>query len=134
MKPRRLIDWLKSWFVGAGVVRQVASIRYMLEDLVGERDQVLKLLEDRRKGLDDLFAQIEEQGRQLAVETERNEALIKRYESELEALRSKLQIAEEITIPGLIASSEVMKKGCEAELAVQSRRQAIAMPGERSEL
>jgi len=130
MKLGRVIDWLGSWFAGAKVVRQVASIRYALEDLAGERDQVLKLLDSRQRALDDLYAQIEEQGRRLAIETERNETLIKRYESELEALRSKLQIAEEITIPGLIASSEVMKKGCEAELAVQSRRQAIAMPRE----
>ena len=66
---------------------------------------------------------------QLAVGLEDAAMLQKRQATEIARLQSELQVAEESTIPALVAHNELLLARIDAELAVQVRgRVAASMP------
>ncbi|MDQ6959975.1 MAG: hypothetical protein Q9M27_03010 [Mariprofundaceae bacterium] len=84
-------------------------------------------MEQQQAALEKLSGRI---GREVAEA----QAVHRQYEEELEAARSELRVAKDVTIPALVAANKMLQERWDAETAIQVRRQVAALPGERHEI
>ena len=125
---RRLLNWLKSWWGLGRVSHQLSALDRRLDRLEKDRrciegrvESDWELIHDKHESISGDVARITE----LFAE---KEALVKRYEEELDAARSKILTYEESTIPTLVAANATYKDMWDAISAEQIRRRVAAAP------
>ena len=86
----------------------------------------LRALERQVEGSLDLLTGVETHIEQLRGEVKSLEDIQQRMGQENDRLRAELEIANNITIPGLTASHVLLMQRTEADTAIQVKRQAVA--------
>ena len=122
----RIIERLRNLLGQFRLFRKLRSLDNRLDSLESQRDHVIKDLQKRRDSLETLQNTVASEVEALATSVLRTDKLVKRYETELVAVRAQLRVAEESTIPALVASNKVLLARWEAETAIQVRRQVAA--------
>ncbi len=125
---RRIWDWICSWFVGAGVASEVLALRRYLRVVEKEGVEMVLTLNKREAKLIGIRESIRHESGKLEHELEDAQAHIKKQDAVIAAVRSKLQICEDITIPSLVAKHRLIIATTEAEMMVQTRRQVMNTP------
>lgn len=112
-----LFSWLRSWFVGAKVVREVNYLLQKSEEAVAKREALNATL---AKDLQE-FRKLQE-----AVERdlEKAEQLAESHGKALDAMRHELKIATDVTIPTLVQAHRLVLSRYDAEVAIQVHRQS----------
>lgn len=125
---RRLWSWLKSWWGIGRVSRQLFALDLRLDRLDSDR----RILSTRRQAHEINWEMINKEMQDVANQAkddlDKADALVKRYEEELEAARSKITTYEESTIPTLVAANATFKDLWDAVSAEQIRRRVVAAP------
>lgn len=83
-------------------------------------------LERMRRHLESRIAAISARIDQAMTDLESARKTQRAYESELDAVRNQLRIAEEVTIPTLTAAHKLLLSRYDAETAIQVRRQVAS--------
>jgi len=126
---RRVIDWIRSWFIGSKVSRQLSGSDRRLQDLDTRCSRYLIQLEKRQrrfdKTTDKIQTRFDEQVGILEVELNNSRQLCKQFESALEEVREK-NIVLETTIQTLTASHKLLIERYDAECSVEVRRKTTA--------
>lgn len=122
---RRLWSWLKSWWGIGRVSRQLSAIEERLEDLMGETKDLLLLRNAHYLSWVGLREKMEEASNQAKEDLDKADALIVRYEEELEAARAKITIHEE-SIDTLVSANKTFKEAWDAISAEQIRRRVAS--------
>lgn len=125
----RVASWIKSWFVTARVSRQLDAMAQRLDDLETSRVATVSQLKKRERDLRRIYDSFLEQWtstwQSAKTDFESNQSLIKQYESQIEALRMKLQILEEVVIPDLRGVIKTMSEANETIIALESQRRRM---------
>ncbi|KKN88354.1 hypothetical protein LCGC14_0249170 [marine sediment metagenome] len=117
---RRLINYLRSWFIASKVSRQLGESEQRLTALERDCGIAKKLFERYQRNLERIFDQAQEH-------IERASILTKQYEEALEKERAANRVHEK-TIEGLVAQSETFVKRWETQTAVEVMKQTGARP------
>ena len=119
----RLWLWIKSWWTVAGISRQLSSIDSHIQQLSKEKKsletyigETLFSIVDTENDAKDVLAESRKYLQQA-------EALVTKYDEQLEAARSKIRVLEDTTIPTLVAANKVFMERWDAESAIEVRRQ-----------
>jgi len=115
---RRLYDWLKSYF----------SLRRMISKCDKKSKKLHRDLNRRKKSLDVLEGNLRKLSRAISEDIQNTEDLLTNSERSLEAVQSRLVIAEDVTIPALVQSNKLLLERSSADTAEQVRRQ---LPSQR---
>lgn len=93
-----------------------------------------RAIEASRQEIGKLKDQLDAAVRQHQVELDNAEKVNKKLEEALDALREELETARELTIPGLVASQQILIDRWRDESNVIAMRTAIARAGKESEV
>ena len=110
---RRVLNWIRSWFRAASVVRQLSGNQLRLESLKNESAKATERLERRAGELD---AAIES----VLKEVDDAKRVNRRYEFALEEIREQNKVLEK-TIQTLVASHELLIARYDAETSIAVR-------------
>jgi len=124
--------WLIGWWQARNIRKSVAGLTIRLrrtEARLDKRRKDLGVLQKRIVSLAEALAddldvmQAETQAiRQGLDELTKQQ---KQYEAEVEALRSRVHVAEDVTIPSLVAANKLVLERYDADTAVHVRRQVL---------
>ena len=126
---RWIIGRIRRWLAAVRVNHESAKIRELLT-----RAEAGKKKADRR--LRQVSRSLQEIGERMsALEDELRQAKrsYRDYDDALEAVRVKLQIVEEVMVPGLVQANKVFEERWKAETELHVRRQVAAMPAQIEE-
>ncbi len=131
---KNLVDRLMWWLVGAKISRQLGSLHERLDGLERSRVQLMGELDRRLESLQVMEARLGNLSGDVRKDIERTKALIQKYEEQLEAVQSKLRVAEESTIPTLVAANKTFVDRWDAESSVYIRRQVAISSDNQGEI
>lgn len=117
---RRLGLWMWSWWVGSRAVKELTEIELRCKIAEETRTSSEERLRDLRLEFNALVDVMKK-------EFDRVENAHKRNDQALDELRHTLRVAEDITIPTLIAANKLLQARWEAEVAIQERRRIAAV-------
>lgn len=134
----RSISWIKSWFITARVSRRIDAMTQRLDDLETSRAATVTQLKKRERELhkihasylrerDSFLDEWNDTWQSAQTDFESNQSLIKQYEFEVEALRTKLQICEEVIIPDLTGALKTMSEANETIISLENQRKQMAI-------
>lgn len=117
---RRLVLWLRSWWIGSRAVNKLTEIELRCQIAEASRTASEERLRDLRREFDSLVDVMRK-------EFDRVENVHRRNDQALDELRHTLRVAEDITIPTLVAANKLLQSRWEAEVAIQERRRITAV-------
>ncbi len=117
---RRLINYLRSWFIASKVSRQLLESEQQLVSLERDCGIARKTLERYQRILTRTYERATDQ-------IERSDNLVRQYEEALEKERAANRVHEK-TIEGLVAQSETFVKRWETQAAVEVMKQIGTRP------
>ena len=123
---RRMLNWLKSWWGLGRVSRQLSALDRRLDQLEQEKKRLETSREDHYESLLILDGEIGAMVSEAKEDLEKADALVKRYEVELEAARTQIQIYEELTVPTMTSQFKTVMETADALTAEQVRRRVAA--------
>jgi F0F1-type ATP synthase membrane subunit b/b' len=85
--------------------------------------KISRRLEKRKKLLQKLQRRIDSVAKVVTEDVEESEKTVEKMKTALDAVRDELQIAEEVTIPGLVKCNKLLLERTSADTAEQVRRQ-----------
>jgi chromosome segregation ATPase len=103
--------------------------RRLLSDLKSKRRRLTRMLykcEVLGKRLDALYESISTLRDEINARLETAETLERHHQTAIEALRAENQVLNEVTVPTLVNQHKLIMQRCDADLAVQTRRQVAA--------
>ena len=115
---KRLLNWIRSWFVQAQVLRKLSGSQDHLDVLELMADESTSRLERRAKELDDLMMRV-------GIDVENSRRIHRRLEAALEETREQNRCLEK-TIQTLVASHELLISRYDAETALAVRARVSA--------
>lgn len=125
--------WLRSWFIGSGVSRQLFMVDRRLDLLERNRNQVVTQLKKQERDLRRIHSAFQSEWesawQSAESDMESSRSLIKQYEAEIEALRIQIQIRDDLTIPGLTNNFKVIEAQNHAMIAMETQRRQTALDG-----
>ena len=128
----KLWSWITTW-VSVGRIRtHVDRLDRKIDGLIKNKHDWTIDVKDRLSTLERLRAQFENESRLAIQEIEDGRLLCSKLERALEATQESLKIANEITIPGLVAANRTFIDRWDAETAVHAVRIA-AVRGRENE-
>ena len=115
---RRVLNWIRSWFATASVVRQLSGQKDLLCRLELAADESTSRIERRA-------AELQTAINAVTTEIEDAKRVHRRYEFALEDLREQNSVLEK-TIQTLVASHECLMARYDAETAIAVRARVAA--------
>jgi len=109
---KNISDFFHSWVFASKAFRMMLKLKREQKDIekqLAKRQKILLGLEDK----------LQIQAEKLEKDTERVSKLIKRYEEDLDSVRSQLNVAEKSTIPALVSANKLLLERWDAEIANQ---------------
>lgn len=115
---RRVLNWIRSWFVTASVVRQLSGSKERLDDLELAADESTSRIEKRA-------AELQTAINNVTTEIEDAKRVHRQYEFALEDIREQNAVLEK-TIQTLVASHELLIARYDAEVSIATRARVAA--------
>jgi len=115
---RRVLNWIRSWFATASVVRQLSGQKDLLDRLELAADESTSRIERRATELNAAFERV-------TAEIEDAKRVHRRYEFALEDIREQNAVLER-TIQTLVASHELLIARYDAEVSIATRAKVAA--------
>lgn len=129
----KMIAAFQHWWLSRRILRRVRKLDRRLEKvraIVQVRQREMRSLEKQlismSEGLAGDLKSVRQEMSDIVDDLDETKQLQKGFEVEFEALRSKLKIAEDVTIPNLVAANKLALERYDADTAAQVRRQAGA--------
>ena len=119
----RFLRWIRNLMIGMRLRMRVNTILHDLEVLDDKRKAASRNLSRRKKELEELQAVLVFTQKTMDESVQNATDLLKNYQEQLEAARSKLKIMEEVTVPTLMQQNQTLLEMWKAETAIQVRRQ-----------
>lgn len=133
---RRVLDFLLSWLsVTAqlfGLRREIGYLDKKITRMRQESSDQLIVLGHLRDELIRRLKDYETETSRVVKELDTANETIRQLEVTMEAARERARIAEEVTIPSLVAAHELVLKRNEADTAIQVARGVLGGPPERT--
>lgn len=124
------MGWWRSWRESRELLRAMTGLRVRLrrvETRLIHRKRTLQGMERRLVSLSESLAEdlaiTETEFRAIQAELEEVGRRQKRHEAEMDSLRSRIRVAEDVTIPVLVAANKLALERYDADTAVQIKRQ-----------
>lgn len=124
------MGWWRSWRESRELLRAMTGLRVRLrrvETRLVHRKRTLQGMERRLVSLSESLAEdlaiTETEFRAIQAELEEVGRRQKRHEAEMDSLRSRIRVAEDVTIPVLVAANKLALERYDADTAVQIKRQ-----------
>jgi chromosome segregation ATPase len=124
---RRLWNWMKTWWGLGRVARKLSALDKRLKDLENDRQNLEVIRKAHYLSWEMLKKEMEDAVEKAAEDLQKADALIVRYEEELEAARSQIAIHEE-SIDTLVSANRTFKEAWDALSAEQIRRRVVSSP------
>jgi len=121
---KRIFKWIKSWFVTQSLIASelvTEDAEKRINKISRRLSKHIKALRAQRKILDSINSSVVE-------DLEEADKALKQSEDALSAQRSELKILREVTLPTLTEQHKLILQRCEADIAVQVRRQVAVSP------
>jgi t-SNARE complex subunit (syntaxin) len=118
----RFFRWLKNVMIGRQLQRRVNNFSRDLSKLSRQQKKNRRQLSERKNELDIIKAAVLEAEERLRETIDEALKIHKRYETQLEAANDRIKVMEEMTIPTLVQSNELLLERWRAETTVQVRR------------
>jgi len=115
---RRVLNWIRSWFATASVVRQLSGQKDQLDRLELAADESTSRIEKRA-------AELQTAINNVTIEIEDAKRVHRRYEFALEDLREQNSVLEK-TIQTLVASHELLISQIDAQTSIAVRARVAA--------
>ena len=130
---RRVIDWFRSWSVGANVSRQLYVSNRRLQNLDTRCSRLAIQLDRKQKKfnrtIEQLQSRFDSDVERLDVELSNARRIYDQYESALEEVRETNTVLE-VTIQTLTASHKLLMERYDAEISCEVRRKTVASTSE----
>ena len=115
----RFGDWLSSHLL----LRNIKRSERISKRCDARCQKTLRKFEKARKKIASLKRRMDAVAEALFEDIDESEATVKSLNESLEAVRSELEIANDVVIPGLVQSNKLLLERSSADTAEQVRRQ-----------
>lgn len=123
---RKIITFFAKWWSAGRSLKQVANAQRSLMSIEVKRSKVLRQINARGAELNAI-------SEALAADLEEAKQVQKQFAEELEATKSKLQVAEEHTIPALVQAHELLLARLDADTSIEITRRVGVMSASHAE-
>lgn len=115
---------LWQWWTAGRMHRRLSRTFTVLDRQEKQSRQTQKLLRQYQTLLENREQEAREALREIRNELESIRNIQQQYIAEMESLRSRLQVNEEVTIPMLVGANKLVQERIEADIVVQAKRAA----------